>query len=138
MTTPPNGASASPPPVLKRVVSDSILAVNGEPVLWEIHAPYPFLPETYVVIRMFMDLGCVEIYAASTDGKNGIRNCIPMSKIRFTEESMGLDVFKEELDTAVYEDAPIGPLAVPDDDDDDNEPEPGEPEEPETATADPS
>lgn len=133
MTTPPNGATTSPP-TLKRVISDSILSEGGEPILWEIHAPYPLLPETYVVVRMFMDLGCVEIYSASIDGKNGIRNCIPTNKIRFTEESMGLSVFKEELDAAAYADAPVGPLSAPDDDGDNgDEPESDEPEKPETA-----
>jgi hypothetical protein len=70
---------------------------------------------------MFVDLGGVEIYSMSIDGKNGMRNIIPTSKIRFTEEAMPLNVFGEELYAAEFAAAPVGPLAVDNDDDDDED-----------------
>jgi hypothetical protein len=133
MTMPSNGATTSPPPVLTRVVSNPVFNDRDEPITWAVGAPHPFVPETYKVIRMFIDLGGVEIYSLSADGKSGMRNIIPTSKIRFTEEAMGFDVFKEEIEAAMYSGAPVGPLSADDDDDDDDDDEPGEPEEPETA-----
>jgi hypothetical protein len=60
---------------------------------------------------MFVDRGGVEVYAVSSDGKNGMRNLIPMSWVRLVEEVMPLEVFVEELAAAESE---------PDDDDDDD------------------
>ena len=131
MTTPPNGATVSPPPALTRVVSNPIFSDRDEPITWAVRTPHPII-DTYMVVRMFADLGGVEIYSLSTDGKSGMRNTIPTSKIRLVEEAMPFDVFKEELEAAMYSGAPVGPLSAADDDDDDDD-EPGEPEEPETA-----
>ena len=128
MTTPPNGATTSPPPVLTRVVSNPIFSDREEPITWSVRVAHPLIPE-YTIVRMFIDLGGVEIYSLANDGKSGMRNIIPTSKIRFIEEAMGFDVFKEELEAAMYAGAPVGPLSADDDDDDDDEPE--EPEEPE-------
>ena len=128
MTTPPNGATASPPPVLTRVVSNPVFNDRDEPITWAVRAPHPFVPETYTVVRMFIDLGGVEIYSLANDGKSGMRNIIPTSKIRFTEEAMGFDVFKEELEAAMYAGAPVGPLSAADDDDDDDDDDEPEPE----------
>jgi hypothetical protein len=116
----------SPAPVLNRVVSDAIFG-GEEAIIWAINAPHPLVADSYKVIRMFIDLGGVEIYSMSLDGKNGIRNTIPTSKIRFTEEAMPLNVFGEELYAAEFAGAPVGPLAADnedDDDDDDEDPEP--------------
>jgi hypothetical protein len=110
----------SPAPVLNRVVSDAIFGGEGEAIIWAINAPHP-LTESYKIIRMFVDLGGVEIYSMSIDGKNGMRNIIPTSKIRFTEEAMPLNVFGEELYAAEFAAAPVGPLAVDNDDDDDED-----------------
>jgi hypothetical protein len=134
MTTPPNGATTSPPPALTRVVSNPIFSDRDEPITWAVRTLHPII-DTYTVVRMFADLGGVEIYSLSTDGKSGMRNTIPTSKIRLIEEAMPFDVFKEELEAAMYASAPVGPLSADDDDDDDDEPEP---EEPETPTTDPS
>jgi len=118
-------ATQIPAPVLNRVVSDPILSDRGESIIWAINAPHPLVPELYRVIRMFIDSGSVEIYSLSSDGKNGMRNIIPTSKIRLTEEAMQLVVFGEELYAAEFAGAPVGPLAADsDDDDDDDEPEP--------------
>ena len=134
MTSPPNGTTVSSPPVLTRVVSNPVFNDRDEPITWAVRAPHPFVPETYTVVRMFIDLGGVEIYSLASDGKSGMRNIIPTSKIRFTEEAMGFDVFKEELEAAMYAGAPVGPLSADDDDDDDDNDE-SEPEEPETASS---
>jgi hypothetical protein len=127
MTMPAPVKPASSPPVLKRVVSNPIFSDGEAPIIWAIRAPHPLVPE-YTVIRMFIDLGGVEIYSVSSDSRNGIRNIIPTSKIRFTEEAMSFDVFREELDAAAYAGAPVGPLSTDDDDDEEEEDPNGNPE----------
>lgn len=131
MTTPP----VSSPPVLTRVVSNPVFNDRDEPITWAVRAPHPFVPDEYTVVRMFIDLGGVEIYSLAKDGRSGMRNIIPTSKVRFTEEAMGFDVFKEELEAAMYAGAPVGPLSADDDDDDDEDEGESEPEEPETASS---
>jgi hypothetical protein len=114
-------------PILTRVVSNPIFSDREEAITWAVGQPHPLVPDAYKVIRMFIDLGGVEIYSLSLDGKNGMRNTIPTGKIRFTEEAMPLNVFGEELYAAESEGAPVGPLSAgdsDDDDDDDDEPEP--------------
>jgi hypothetical protein len=100
-------------PMLTRVVSSPIFSDREQAITWGIGAPHPLVPDTYKVIRMFVDRGGVEVYSVSADGKNGMRNLIPMERVRFIEEAMPLDVFVEELDAA----------ESAGDDDDDDEPE---------------
>jgi hypothetical protein len=111
-----------PAPILNRVVSDAIFG-GEEAIIWAINAPHPLVPESYKVIRMFIDLGSVEIYSMSIDGKSGMRNNIPTSKIRFTEEAMPLAVFGEELYAAEFAAAPVGALAADNEDDNDDQDE---------------
>ena len=101
-------------PMLTRMVSNCLFPEsNGKevPTTWIVGQPHPLVPEMKIV-RMFVDRGGVEIYSVSGDGKTGMRNLVPMSWIRLTEEAMPLDVFIEELEAAESE-------------------EPEEPEEPE-------
>jgi hypothetical protein len=122
-----------PAPMLTRVVSAPLFNSRDEAVTWTVGQAHPLL-DTYKVIRMFIDLGGVEIY--SSDGKNGVRHIIPSSMVRFAEEAMALNTFGEELYAAEAEGAPVGPLSAGDDDDDDDpDDEPDEPDdEPETPT----
>lgn len=143
MTTPngsPNNVVALPapqPPMLTRVVSDPLFNDQPDALVWTLGGPHPLVPETYKVIRMFVDRGGVEVY--STDGKSGLRNLIPAHKLRFTEETMPINIFAEELYAAEAAGAPVGPLSTeaepgPDDDDDDgSDPGPDEIEEPATS-----
>lgn len=85
-----------------------------EPITWVISKQHPLLPDMKV-IRMFLDHDGVEVYSVSADGRSGMRNMVPMAKIRLTEEAMALDVFAEELAAA---------------EDDDEDPEPGDPGDP--------
>lgn len=136
--TQPNGNAtlielpAAHPPILRRVVSDPIFNEQPEALVWTHLAPHP-LAGPYKVIRMFFDRGGVEIYSVSDDGKAGMRNCIPTSRIRFTEEAMPLDVFAGELNAAEFEAAPVGPLSVEASDDDDEDDEDETEPEPELA-----
>lgn len=111
-------------PMLTRVVSSPIFSERDAAITWGVGAPHPLVPETYKVIRMFVDRGGVEVYSVSNDGKSGMRNLIPMERVRFIEEAMPLDVFVEELDAAE---------SAGDDDDDDDPDEPEFLDEPETA-----
>jgi hypothetical protein len=99
-------------PMMTRMISNSLLPDGGreEPTTWVVSQPHPLVPDMKVV-RMFVDRGGVEVYAVSSDGKNGMRNLIPMSWVRLVEEVMPLEVFVEELAAAESE---------PDDDDDDD------------------
>jgi hypothetical protein len=133
----PQKSAMIPAPMLTRVVSNPIFSDLEEAITWAVGQPHPLVPDAYKVIRMFIDLGGVEIYSMSLDGKNGMRNIIPTSKIRFTEEAMPLGVFGEELYAAEAEGAPVGPLSAgdgDDDDDGDDEPEP-DLDEPEAASS---
>lgn len=90
----------------------------GQTISWAVSKAHPFVPEMNVV-RMFVDRGGVEVYSASNDGKIGIRDLVPMDRVRLIQEAMPLEVFVEELDAAESGD---------DDEDEDPEPEPELPE----------
>jgi|HubBroStandDraft_6_1064221.scaffolds.fasta_scaffold878644_1 hypothetical protein len=85
-------------PMLMRVIASPPPGRRSaeEPVVWFVSRPHPFVPGLKVV-RMFLNHDGVEVYSLSSDGKAGMRNLIPMSRIRFIEEAMSLDVFVEEL-----------------------------------------
>jgi len=103
-------------PMVTRMISNSLLPEEGqreEPITWVLSQPHPLVPNMKVV-RMFVDRGGVEVYSVPDDGKNGMRNLIPMSWVRLVEEVMPLDVFVEELAAAESDGG--------DDDDDDDEP----------------
>lgn len=71
-----------------------------EPITWTVGQRHPLVPDM-MIVRMFVDRGGVEVY--SHDGKNGMRNLIPMSFVRLIEEVMPLDLFAEELSAAEAE-----------------------------------
>lgn len=85
-------------PMVTRVISNALFPENGQeaPVTWVVSHPHPLVP-TMRVVRMFIDRGGVEIYSVSADGKNGMRNLIPMSWVRLVEEAMPIDIFADEL-----------------------------------------
>jgi hypothetical protein len=91
-------------------------ADKEEPVTWIVGQRHPLVPEMKVM-RMFVDRGGVEVYSVSDDAKAGMRNLVPMSKVRLIEEAMPLDVFVDEL-VAAESDEPDDP------DGGDPEPEP--------------
>jgi hypothetical protein len=86
-----------------------------EPVTWILNRPHPFVPAMKIV-GMFLNRIGVEIY--STNEKIGMRDLIPMSSVRLTQEGMALDVFEEEFALA----------EAGDDDDDDLDDSPPEPQ----------
>jgi hypothetical protein len=94
-------------PMLTRMISSALFPENGreEPVTWVVGKPHPLVPDVRVV-RMFVDRGGVEVYSVTADGSSGMRNLIPMSRIRLIEEAMPLEVFIEEL-AAAEDDAPV-------------------------------
>lgn len=123
----PMRAELPPPqfPMLTRVISNPLFNDEKKEITWTVGQTHPLVPNMKV-IRMFVDRGGVEIYSVDTDGKNGMRNLIPMHWIRFIEEAMPPDVFVEELDASE---------AGPEDDDDDPEDEPEPDETPELVPA---
>lgn len=102
-------------PILTRMMSDSV--ENGPPLVWILAKEHP-LNNGWQIRRMFVDSSGVEVYSVSPDGQHGIRNLVPMSRVRLVEEAMSLEVFVEELAVAEEDD---------DDDDSDLEPEPEAP-----------
>jgi hypothetical protein len=89
-------------PMLTRMISNSLFPSEDgkqDPVTWVVSFPHPLVPEMRVV-RMFVDRGGVEVYSISADGRNGMRNLIPMSMIRLVEEAMPINVFVDELETS--------------------------------------
>lgn len=108
-------------PMVTRMISNALLPIDGgsqAPATWVVSQPHPLVPDM-MVVRMFVDRGGVEVY--SHDGRNGMRNLIPMTWVRLIEEVMPLDVFAEEL-AAAESDEPDD-----DDNDDDDDTAPGHP-----------
>ena len=95
-----------------------------EPITWIIGQRHPLLPDMKV-IRMFLDHDGVEVYSVSGDGKAGMRNMVPLSRVRLTEEAMALDVFAEELKDAEEDGG----------DPDPDDPEQGDPPDPDAPPA---
>ena len=68
---------------------------------WAVGTRHPYVPDANVV-RMFIRAdagGGIEIYSYSVENGSavGMRDFIPMSRIRFVQEAMPLNVFAEEL-----------------------------------------
>lgn len=103
-------------PLMTRMVSEVLIpGVQGQDTstVWVVSKNHPLIPDMQIV-RMFNVDGGVEIYSTSNDNKAGMRNFVPTSRVRFTEEVMTLDVFVDELAAAEGED---------DEDDEDDEEE---------------
>jgi hypothetical protein len=110
-------------PMVTRMISDPPFPSESndeeddpepEPITWVLSHAHPFVPQMKVV-RMFIAPAGVAVYSVSEDGRNGMRNLIPMDRTRLIEEAMPLDVFIDELAHAEG--------LVPDDPDDDDAPE---------------
>jgi len=104
-------------PMLTRMVSDQLFppdvpGAKEEPITWAIGNPHPLVPELKVV-RMFVVGGGVRIYSATADGRGGMRNFVPMARVRLTEEAMPLDVFVDELEADEDDNESVDPEPEP-------------------------
>lgn len=89
-------------PMLTRMISNPLFPDQGnEPITWIVSGTHPLVPDM-VVRRMLVDRDGrgVEVYSVSGDGRQGMRNLVPMPSIRLIEEAMPLDIFIEELTIA--------------------------------------
>lgn len=62
---------------------------------WRVGADHPYVPQMKVV-AMFADGGVVEIYSLSST-QSGMRDLVPMQRVRLIQEVMPLPIFAEEL-----------------------------------------
>ena len=84
-------------PMLTRLLSDPLFLEKAEPVAWVVSGPHPLVGNMRIV-RMFVgDSGAIEIYSVSSDGKTGMRNLVPVNRVRLVEEGMPIEVFVDEL-----------------------------------------
>jgi len=87
-------------PRVTRVVSEPPLPENGpDPITWVVNSTHPMVKELKILCMYIVNLG-VEIYSVSIDGKHGVRNLIPMQRIRCVEEAMPVEVLVEEIEDA--------------------------------------
>lgn len=124
-------------PMVTLVITDNIAPVGPTPeqpvpppqaitARWAVGSVHPYVPDANIV-RMFIrtDAGAgVEVYSYSVDGQGraaGMRDFIPVTRVRFVQEAMPIHIFADELETAEIENADAG------DDDDDDAPELDEP-----------
>lgn len=88
-------------------------------VHWAVSGDHPFIPGMRIM-RMFIVDNTVEVYSMMGDGVTCMRDTIPMSRVRLTQEGMPGKVFVEELHNAE---------AADDETDDEFGPDDTEPEE---------
>jgi hypothetical protein len=129
MTMPAQNPAAEPLILsYPRIVLMATENVDGSdiPTSWIVGQKHPLAPKL-TVVAIFIHEDMVEIYSA--DGGGGMRENVPVSRVRLIREFMPPDVFKEELTHAE--------AGYPDDDDDElPDLEPDEP--PENPQAEPS
>lgn len=120
MTTPTvasdNASASEYEPTFPRIVlmSTDGVAKEDAPINWGAGDPHPF-KSNLKVVAMYLNAGVIEIY--SSDGvREGMREIVPLSRVRVIREEMPLEVFVEELRHAE--------LGYPDDDDDDVDDDP--------------
>lgn len=94
-----------PPPGAPAGTPMHLMPPKDDPVTWTVSQAHPLIPNLKVV-RMFLDRGGVEVYSVTDDGKTGMRNLVPMSRVRLVEEFMPLEVFVEEMAAAETDDDP--------------------------------
>lgn len=103
-----------PEPVYPRImlmVTDSLVpAAEGakeEPMSWGVSVAHPFIPKAQIV-AMFGSGGGIDVYSVRRDEKTGevegMRDHIPMSRVRVFREAMPFDVFRNEWFRAELED----------------------------------
>lgn len=95
-------------PMVTLVISDNLAPVSGQPetTRWAVGSEHPHVPGAKVV-RMFIGTdagGGIEIfsYLDAVEGGDavGMRDFVPMGRIRFVQEAMPLEVFADELEAA--------------------------------------
>lgn len=95
MTTENETETEYEPPIVTRAVTDNL---KGDvPITWQLQGPHPYVTDMKVM-AMFLHSGILEIY--STDGKTGLRERIPLSRVRITQEHISSDIFNDELDAS--------------------------------------
>ena len=109
-----------PEPVYPRImlmITDCLVpkaeGVKEEPMCWAVTGPHPFI-ETAQVEGMFMNGDGIDVYSVRRDetgGVEGMRDHIPLFRVRIFRESMPFDIFRNEIARAE--------LAEDEDDDDD-------------------
>lgn len=104
-------------PRIMMMATDGLKNAAGESVTWGVGDDHP-LATGMRVVAIYINGPVVEIYSMASSSKNGMRDLVPLHRVRLINETMPLDVFGEELARSE--------MGV-DDDDDDDEPEP-EPE----------
>jgi hypothetical protein len=117
--TEPNEPAEYDPPIVTRAVTDHLK--GSDPLTWQLKGPHPYLPDMKVM-AMFLHNGILEIY--STDGKTGIRERIPMNRVRITQEHIVSEILLDEIDASEVKHLGLDDV---DDDDEDDEPETASP-----------
>lgn len=111
-------------PMAMLMVSEVILPdperTSQGPLLWVVGKPHPFVPNANV-LRMFVTDSGVDVYSVSSNGMKGMRDRIPMTRIRLVQEAMPLEVFAEELDAAEDDNYDNSAAARPDEDNGDGD-----------------
>jgi hypothetical protein len=109
-------------PRIVMMATDNI-DTSSAPLLWSVGEVHP-LASSVRVVAMFMEEDVVEIY--SSNGTNaGIRDLVPLTRVRIIREAMAFDVFAKELGQAELGE---------DYEDDDDIPEEDDPPEPQAST----
>ena len=95
-------------PMLSMMFTDNLtpdLTKGGsadQTVMWVLTDPHPFDSRVKVKRMYAVDDG-VEVYAASDDGTFCVRDLIQTRHIRFTRETMPVNVFVEEIENSESE-----------------------------------
>lgn len=115
-----------PPEQAVKMLGEALLAAYRrapeEAVAWTITQPHP-LVEKMSVVRMFDDGDDgVTVYSVSEDGMTAMRNRIPATRVRLSEEAMPIQVLVEEIREAESDNDDDGG-----DDEDDSSDAPAEP-----------
>ena len=93
----------------------------GEPVLWAIDQPHPFVA-AFKIVRMYVIPGSSVDVFSSDGGTTGLRHTLPWHLISLIEEAMDAKVFVEEMIAAETDDEDDEPDDPDDLDDPDDEP----------------
>ncbi|KKM80154.1 hypothetical protein LCGC14_1342810 [marine sediment metagenome] len=98
-----------PEPVYPRImlmITDCLVpkaeGVKEEPMSWAVSVAHPFI-EAAQVVAMFMNGDGIDVYSVRRDdtgGVEGMRDHIPLFRVRVFREAMPFDVFNNELTRA--------------------------------------
>lgn len=112
-------------PRIMMMATDGLDDTTGTAVTWRIGGAHPFA-DGMNVVAIYLDGPVVEVYSAANNLKRGMRDLVPLHRVRLINETMSFDVFNEELRLSE-----LGP--PPENNDDDDDPEDDEDPEPEPA-----